>query len=128
MTISSLTTGSVAAAPGEGTRAVAHASPPSSSAEAVRVAASGIGGSSQPPSAERVAQAVKQVNEAFTQRGQNLYASFELDKATGINLIKVQDKVTREVISQYPSKEIVAMAEALAQSQEAKGQLLNVRV
>jgi len=38
----------------------------------------------------------------------------------------VQDRNTKEVISQYPSKMIVAIAEAFGQSQEAKGRLLNV--
>ncbi len=76
---------------------------------------------------ERVEQAVKQVNDAFNQKGQNLYAAIERDKATGINVVKVLDKHTDEVISQYPSKKILAIAEAIDQSLEERGQLLNVR-
>lgn len=78
------------------------------------------------PSQERVSQAVSQVNEAFIQRGQNLYAAMEKDKASGLNVVKVMDKSTREVISQFPTKAIVALAEAITQSQEGKGQLLRV--
>ena len=81
----------------------------------------------QAPSPERVEQAVQQVNDAFSQKGQNLYAAIERDKETGINVVKVLDKNTEEVISQFPSKEIIAIAEAIDQSQEDKGQLLNVR-
>jgi flagellar protein FlaG len=79
------------------------------------------------PTPERVEQAVKQVNDAFNQKGQNLYAAIERDKATGINVVKVLDKHTDEVISQFPSKEILAIAEAIDQSLEDRGQLLNVR-
>ncbi len=78
------------------------------------------------PSAERVSQAVKQVNEAFADKGQNLVASIEKDKATGINVVKISDKETNELVSQYPSKTMVAIAESLSQYQSKKGQMLNV--
>lgn len=66
------------------------------------------------------------MNDAFAQKGQNLSASIERDKATGISVVKFQDTVTKEVISQYPSKAIIAMADAFDQSQAAKGRLVNV--
>jgi uncharacterized FlaG/YvyC family protein len=80
----------------------------------------------QPPSSERVAQAVKQVNEVFTQKGRNLQVWVERDDVTKINVIKLQDKDTKAVISQYPTKIVIAMAEAISQSLDEKGQLLNV--
>lgn len=80
----------------------------------------------QPPSSERIAQAVKQVNEAFTQNWQNLQAWVERDDVTNINVIKLQDKDTKAVISQYPTETVIAMAEAISQSLDGKGQLLYV--
>jgi len=79
------------------------------------------------PSPEQVAQAVKQVNSAFTQNGQNLYASIEKDKTTGISVVKVSDKNTNEVISQFPSKAMIAFAEVISQSQAKKGQLIHAK-
>ena len=124
MAISSVSSSSVAAAAGDGTRVLVQTPPAAPSPEIPAAAARGA--STQAPSPEHVAQAIKQVNEAFTQKGQNLHASFERDQASGVNVVKVQDMNTKEVISQYPSKAIVAMAEAFSQSQEAKGRLLNV--
>ena len=40
------------------------------------------------PSQNQLTQAIKQVNAAFSQGGQNLYASFEKDKLTGIHVVK----------------------------------------
>jgi uncharacterized FlaG/YvyC family protein len=59
-------------------------------------------------------------------RGQNLYASIEKDKETGINVVKLLDKNTKEIVRQYPAKEIIAIAAAIAQYQESKGQLLDI--
>ncbi|TAJ78098.1 MAG: flagellar protein FlaG [Gallionellaceae bacterium] len=125
MSISSVTLRPVASAQSDGTRVNVQEPPPASSvvqSQKTVPAEAAV----QPPSPEHVAQAVKEVNYAFTQKGQNLYASIERDRATGIDVVKVLDKNTREVISQFPSKAIVAMAEALSQSQEGKGQLIHV--
>lgn len=125
MDISSVASKSVATASGDGAPVLPQATPATPSSATPKTAAVGV--SDQAPSPERVAQAVKQVNDSFAQSGQNLSASIEKDQATGINVVKVRDKVTKEEISQYPSKAIVAIAEALQQSQEAKGKLLSVR-
>lgn len=77
-------------------------------------------------SPEKIADAINQVNEVLAAKGQNLYAALETDKETGINIVKFLDKSTKEVISQFPSKEILAIAEALGKNQEDKGQLLYV--
>lgn len=82
----------------------------------------------EPPaaSAEQVNKAIEKVNETLNNKGQNLYAALETDKATGINIVKFLDKSTKEVISQFPSKEILAMAAAMESNQDDKGQLLYV--
>ena len=77
------------------------------------------------PSADRLAQAVKQVNDSFNQKGHNLYASFEKDKLTGINVVKIVDKKTNETISQMPPKEIVKLAQLIEYSQGIRGQLIH---
>lgn len=76
------------------------------------------------PTPDRVAQAIKQMNDAFAQKGQYLYAAFEKDKIAGIDIVKIMDKKTNEVIRQLPPKEIVAFAQALELPQGWRGQLL----
>jgi uncharacterized FlaG/YvyC family protein len=82
-----------------------------------------VTGSSSP---ERVNQAVKQVNDAFVQKGQDLYAAIERDKTSGISVVIVFDRTTKEQISQFPTKAIIAIAEAISQSNEGKVQLMRV--
>lgn len=117
MNITSATSRTIDAVQGVGTQELVQAQP---------TASAGAGTAAQAPSSEHVAQAVKQVNDAFTQKGQNLYAAIEKDKATGINVVKFMDKNTQEVVSQFPSKAIIAMAETISQSTEVKGQMLHV--
>ena len=62
---------------------------------------------------QAASQAIKQANDSFQQKGQNLYATFEKDKATGISVVKIVDKKTNETISQLPVKEMVAFANFL---------------
>lgn len=76
----------------------------------------------QVPSSDQIEQAIRQVNDAFTQKGLNLYASFEKDKITGIEIIQFKDKNTEEVIRQFPSKEILAFAQSLELPQGWRGQ------
>jgi len=126
MAISSVASNSVATAPSDATRTFVQAAPITIGSVSSKPAATGGGVSTQAPSTAQVAQAVKQVNDAFTQKGQNLYASIGTDKATGISVVKFQDANTQEVISQYPSKEVIAMADALGQQQDTKGRLIHV--
>lgn len=81
----------------------------------------------QAPSQARVAKAVEHVNEAFTQKGQDLFTSIEKDQATGISVVKMTDKNTKELISQFPEKVVIAMAAAIGESLDAKGQLIDVQ-
>lgn len=127
MDISSIASRPVATAPGGGTRGLGQAVFTTSSFEAQKTAAAEADAATQAPSSEHVAQAVNQVNDAFTQNGQDLHAFIEIDKAANIQVIKVQDKTTGEVISQFPSKAVIAMAESISQFLEKKGQMMNVR-
>lgn len=120
MNISSVTSGSVTAAPSGGTQGVAQ---PASATSA----ATGSSVSTQAPSPEQVARAVKQVNDAFAKKGTNLSASIERDKVSGIDIVQFRDSITNEVVGQYPQKAIVAMADEMAQSKGGAGQLMNVR-
>lgn len=124
MDTSSVGSRSVATAPGGGAGAGQSAPTAPSSVAPQTVAAAIV--ATQVPTPGRIAQAVKQVNDDFIQKGQNLYALYEKDKATGINVVKVLDKNTQEVISQFPPKEIIAIAEGIDQFQAAKGRLLHV--
>lgn len=80
----------------------------------------------QAPSEKHITQAVKQLNEAFLQKGQSLYASFEKDKITGMDIVKIVDKQSKEVIRQLPPKAAVAFAQSLELPKGWQGQLLQV--
>jgi uncharacterized FlaG/YvyC family protein len=73
-----------------------------------------------------LAQAIKQVNDNLSQNDQNLYASFGKDKATGIDIITFTDSVTHQVVSQIPSKAMIALAQSLdTQGKIGQGQLID---
>jgi len=78
------------------------------------------------PSSSQLTQAVKQVNDAFSQRNQNIFATIGKDEATGIEVVKFVDQATKETISQYPSKAILAIAQSLQNSPDSGGQLINI--
>ena len=99
-------------------------SPATSGPIVQRVAAPKTTDALHPVSSDHLAQAVKQVNDAFSQRGQDLYASFETDKATGIDVVKIVDKTTKETINQMPPREIIAFAQSL-DAQFRAGQLIH---
>jgi len=126
MDISSVASRSVATALGGGTQISGQTAFNAPSSITPETGATGANVATQAPSPERVAQAVKQVNDTFTQNGQSLYASIERDKATGISVVKFMDKNTNEEIGQYPPKAIIAMAESIDQYQEGKGRLIHV--
>ena len=84
-------------------------------------------GSSVAPSSGQITQAVKQINDAFTQGGQNIFASFEFNKATGMEVIKFTDPNTNSIIGQVPSKAVLGIAQALQQSLSSKGLLINIQ-
>lgn len=98
---------------------------PSSASTQAKVEDAGV--SVKTPSTEQIDQAVAKVNDAFAQRGQNLLATIEKDKETGINVFKVTDKDTMELVRQFPAESVIAVAQAITQSLDAKGQLIHVK-
>lgn len=134
MDISSIPFKAVAPPQGEGARDFSYFASVSASIEAPQTvtswsdAAAREDAVTKTPSPAQIKYAVNQVNDAFTERGQNLYASLEKDKETGIHVVKLLDKSTKEIVSQYPSKEIVAIAAALTHYQESRGNLIDISV
>lgn len=126
MNISPSTSETVVTASGGRGRVSGQAIPatPSPSASSAPTKAAGADAAPQVFSPEQVAQAINQVNNDFVQKGQGLYASFERNKTTGIDVVKIVDKNTQEVITQLPPKEIVAIAEEIERNQEGKGHLV----
>lgn len=78
-------------------------------------------------SPEQVGKALEQVNDAFVQKSQNLLATIEKDKETGINVLKVTDKDTKELVRQFPAEAVIAMAAVINQALDPKGQLIHVK-
>ena len=74
------------------------------------------------PSSNQLAQAVRQANDAFAQKGINLYASFEKDKISGVEIVKIMEKKTNEVIRQLPPPEMVRFAQSLVLPAGWRGQ------
>ena len=72
-----------------------------------------------PPSPEKLAQAIKNINHALQDRSQNL--EFSVDSATDRTIVKIIDKQTQEVIRQMPSQEAIDIAKALDQLQSLMG-------
>ena len=85
---------------------------------------SGTDETSNTPSSKLLDQAIKQVNDAFNQNGKDLYVSFENDKITGIQVIKIMEKKTNEIIRQMPPREMIAFAQSLEVPQGWRGQLI----
>lgn len=94
----------------------------------VQSAAGGANVDTQAPSSAELAQAVKQMNRVLRQSNQNIYAAVYKDSASGLDVVKFIDGNTKEVINQFPSKVIVAVAQSLEpHSSSDKGGLLNTR-
>lgn len=77
----------------------------------------------------KVKDAAKSV-EDFIKSHSNTQVEFSLDKETNMSVVKVVDISTKEVITQIPSKEVIAMAQAIDKLQglmSMKGVLLPSR-
>ena len=72
-----------------------------------------------------VDRALQQVNNAFSVQNQSITAIVERDKDTGIDVFKVTDKLTKEVILQLPPKAIVEMAKSMDRAAADKVQLIS---
>ena len=63
------------------------------------------------PKAEQVKTAVEHINKLVQTLSSDL--KFTVDEETGIQVVKVVDTKTKDVIRQIPSEEILAIAQAL---------------
>ena len=75
-----------------------------------------------PASQQAVDQAVQAINDFVSQVNSSL--NFSVDQDSGQTVVKVIDVATKEVIKQFPSEEMLALAKAL---DSIKGLLLQQR-
>lgn len=68
--------------------------------------------SSRPPTRQEMEKAVESANQSLKKIGQEQLV-FSIDDETGINVVKLTDKQTGEVIQQIPSKTILAIAQSI---------------
>jgi flagellar protein FlaG len=66
---------------------------------------------SEPPSRKSVEDAVERVSKFVSQTANDI--SFSVDLDSGVDVVKIIDRGTREVIRQIPSEEMIALAQAL---------------
>lgn len=88
-------------------------SPPESTSSApdARVAIAAAAPQEAKPSRQQLDNAVKAVNDFVNPVNNSL--QFRVDDDTGKTIVKVIDKTTNEVIRQFPSEEMIAIAKAL---------------
>jgi flagellar protein FlaG len=65
----------------------------------------------QPPTAAQLKTAVESINRALQQANQSL--EFSVDPTTKTPVVKMMDKETGKVISQYPSEQVLAIAQSI---------------
>lgn len=75
---------------------------------------------SAPPPSQQIEAVVEQLNRMMQRMNNSL--QFEVDNATGKTVVRVLDKTTKEILRQFPSEEVLAIARALESS---KGALFN---
>jgi flagellar protein FlaG len=76
-----------------------------------------------PPTDSEIIKAINQSNAALKQISSSL--EFSQEKSTGKTLIRVYDRDTKELIRQFPSEEMIAIAK---QIESLKGALINQTV
>lgn len=80
--------------------------------DALAVAIESTPKTSQPqPSPEQLKQAVESINQAMRQSNQSV--SFSVDANTKAPVIKMMDTETGKLIRQYPSEEVLAIAQSI---------------
>jgi len=67
----------------------------------------------QPPTAAQLKTAVDSINRALQQSNQSL--EFSVDPSTKTPVVKMVDKETGKVVSQYPSEQVLAIAQSIDQ-------------
>ncbi len=79
------------------------------------------------PTPNQISKAVNQINAAFTQNNQAIFAKYEKDPATGIEVVQFVDQDNGQVVSQVPSKVALAIAQSIQDLSAPKGQLVNAQ-
>jgi len=77
----------------------------------------------QQPSSQQLQNAVDGINLAMRQSNQNL--EFSVDAGTKKAIVKMTDTETGELIRQFPSEEILAIARSIDQFLQRQGLLLS---
>jgi len=70
---------------------------------------------SAPPSDAQLKSAVDSINSSLKQSNTNV--QFSIDQSTKQAVIKVTDSITGQIITQFPSKEAMAVSQMIEQSQ-----------
>ncbi len=93
----------------------AHAQPVSGATDAVKAVETVTKDAAKAPSSaqrnEEVKQSVEKINKTIQALARNL--QFSVDEDTKMNVVKVIDTDTKDVIRQFPSEEALAIAKAL---------------
>lgn len=112
MEISQVSNSAVNYSPGAASKDVAG------SAEVVKPAAApvpvhvqAVQASTAAPNAEQLKSAIEKINKAVQSFDRNL--QFTVDSDTKMNIVKVIDTQTKDVIRQFPSEEALKIAQAL---------------
>lgn len=74
------------------------------------------------PSTDQVHAAVEKIKRALPPNATNL--SFSIDKDSQKTVIKVIDSQTNQILKQFPSKEVLALAKQIGEFQESLGVLI----
>lgn len=77
----------------------------------VTAPASAVQAASAAPKPEEVKESVSKINQAIQSISRDL--EFSVDEDTKMNVVKVVDIKTKDVIRQFPSEEVLAIAKAL---------------
>lgn len=100
---------------------------PTSSAPAAGMTAStdtlGTAGTAPPATAGQVQQAVNTLNQSSSFLNRDL--TFSVDQSTHDTVVKVVEAQTGQVITQIPSKQAMAIAQAISALPQKAGVLLN---
>ncbi|PWB52649.1 MAG: flagellar protein [Nitrosomonadales bacterium] len=110
---SSVFSSSVQGEPGAQRVAVPETARPSSAA--IELPAKAVQAAKETVNPSSLKQATEKLNQAMRMMASNL--QFTVDEETGIDVVKVVDSDTKEVIRQFPSEEVLAIAKAFDQLQ-----------
>lgn len=85
------------------------------SASAVQMPAKAVEAVKEAVNPSSLKNATEKLNQAMKMMASNL--QFTVDEETGMDVVKVVDTDTKEVIRQFPSEEVIAIAKAFDQLQ-----------